>query len=114
MICKFAITDYFLKNKKGLKILIPSKSSCNSSNCIYFITCLKCNDSYILYKHFIFNHNINLDFKFQVFVKDFIFYRNRLETDLMIIFDTIYPNGLNTMNSYNLKSIENYSAPPYK
>ncbi len=28
-----------------------------------------------------FNH-VNLDFKFQAFVKDFIFYRNRLEKDL--------------------------------
>ena len=72
----------------------------------------KCNDSYILYKHFVFNHNINHDFKFQIFVKDFIFYRNRLETDLMTVFNTFHPNGLNTISSSNLKSLENYSNPP--
>ena len=156
-ICVFSITDYFLKNEKNLPILIPSTSSCNSTNCIYFISCikcnkfyigetsrtitkrmtehlnkiryainksndpiclenflLKCNDSYLLYKHFVFNHNINLDFKFQIFTKNFVFYRNRLETDLMTVFNTFYPNGLNTISSTRINSLENYSIPPLK
>ena len=156
-VCNFAITDRFLKNEKNLPILIPSNSTCDSSNCIYFISCIKCNkfyigetgrsiskrlnehlnkiryaikksncpillenflknskDCYILYKHFVFNHNVNQDFKFQVFTKNFIYFRNRLETDLMTIFNTYHPNGLNSIASNTLYSLENYPIPPLK
>ena len=156
-VCRFAITDKYLKNENNLPILIPSKSTCTNSNCIYFISCIKCNkfyvgetgrsiskrmsehldkiryaikkcdnldllenflikskDCYLLYKHFIFNHNINNDFKFQVFTKNFVNYRNRLETDLMTIFNTHHPNGLNTISSHSLYSLENYPSPPLK
>ena len=75
---------------------------------------LKNRDCYNLYKHFSSDHNINKHFNFQIFVKDCNFFRLRLETDLIILFNTIYPNGLNSNYSNYLNSIQTYIEPPLK
>ena len=54
-------------------------------------------DSEILYNHFkSSDHVLKEHFKFQIICKNIYNYRIRLETDLMFIFDTTFPNGLNT------------------
>ncbi len=55
------------------------------------------------------NHNIEKDFSFQVFISNCKYYRHRLESDLIIMFNTLKPNGLNCILSNNLDSLENYS-----
>ena len=148
-----------MSNKFNLPISIPCSSSCNSTNCIYIIKCVKCNllyigqtsrtisirlkehlakikyaqnlnsnnhnqifqnflvknqDCYNFYKHFSLNHNINKDLNFQIFVSNCNFYRLRLETDLIILFNTIFPGGLNSNFSNYLNSIQTYTEPPLK
>ena len=65
-------------------------------------------DSFFIYKHFSSNHDIDLDFCFQIFIKDLFHFRERLESDLIYILDSLYPNGLNSKNNYKLKSLNNY------
>lgn len=66
-------------------------------------------ENYYLYKHFSnSDHNINNDVRFQIFISDCILFRLRLETDLIFLFNTLYPNGLNSSISNNLKSLKNY------
>jgi hypothetical protein len=65
--------------------------------------------SSILYSHFASNHCIESDFKFQVFLKDVIFFRLRLESDLILVFNTISPNGLNMTISDSLNSCKTYT-----
>ncbi len=56
------------------------------------------NDSEILYNHFKYDdHDFNIHFKFQIICKNIINYRLRLETDLICIFKTTTPHGLNTI-----------------
>ena len=74
----------------------------------------KCGESSFIYSHFLFDHNLGEDFKFQVFVNKFTIFRLRLETDLIFIFNTMNPNGLNSMRSYKLASLEEYDKPPLK
>ena len=62
-------------------------------------------DSVHLYTHFVHNHDLTKDFRFQIYMSNFNNYRLRMETDLMYIFNTIYPSGLNKktcnfMNEY--------------
>ena len=148
-ICHLSNTDYNLFNNFNLPITIPSNTNCESKNCIYIITCIKCNKQYIgetgrsiktrlkehlylitknsnnsvnnnhkskyLYNHFSNNHNILTDFKFQIFISNIKHYRNRLESDLIQLFDTIYPNGLNTYNNFlpqYLNTLDPYYSPP--
>ena len=54
------------------------------------------------------NHLLENDFSFQVYISNCIFFRLRLETDLIHIFNTIHPNGLNSCISNNLDSINTY------
>jgi hypothetical protein len=150
-ICKYSITDSIIKNKLNVPLICPSSSSCNSSNCVYIITCTKCNvqyigetgrkinlrlsehiqrinycikysentlkmqnflknntKSYILYKHFSKNHNLESDFRFQIFINNCIVFRLRLETDLMHLFNTVFPSGLNHSPSNNISSLVSY------
>ena len=152
--CFFANTSPFLSNNYNLKINIHSYSSCNSSNCIYFIKCLKCNLFYIgqtkrtvniriqehlyliktaikmknnnssnfnkrfidcshfqnryIYNHFSNNHNLEQDFQFQIFASNIYNYRERLENDLIRLFNTKYPSGLNEMVSNYIQSLDSY------
>jgi hypothetical protein len=46
-LCDYANTSQFLANKQDLPIILPSNSSCQSSNCIYIITCKRCKCQYI-------------------------------------------------------------------
>ena len=62
----------------------------------------------ILYNHFALNHNIESDLTFQIFATNLITFRKRLETDLMLLFNSIYPNGLNSSTSFVLNTIDNY------
>ena len=71
-------------------------------------------DSFYIYKHFSLNHEIDLDFSFQIFIKDLVHYRERLESDLIYILDCLYPYGLNSKNNYKLNSLNNYYNPPLK
>ena len=154
--CPHANTNNILTNIYNLPILIPSKSSCSSTNCIYIIQCTRHNIFYIgqtsrminirivehlrkirkykksrsnndfyltdsdkdqtyLYNHFSDpNHNLDLDFKFQVFVSNFSFHRLRMETDLIYLFNTQYPKGLNTCTNQNLQQLTTYPTPPIK
>jgi hypothetical protein len=70
-------------------------------------------DCYHLYNHFSSDHDLGKDFNFQVFVTDFIFYRLRMETDLIFCLNTQFPSGLNIKVS-NLFSLEKYESPPLK
>ena len=54
-----------------------------------------------------------MDLNFQVFVKDFKYYRLRMETDLIYCLKTEFPNGLNTQTS-KLGDLNLYSSPPLK
>ncbi len=60
-------------------------------------------DSEILYNHFKYdNHDFKSHFRFQVICENIINYRLRLETDLIYIFNTVTPYGLNTIsNNYD-------------
>ena len=44
-------------------------------------------------------------------MSDIIEYRLRLETDLMYIFDTVYPNGLNKSTSKKNLFMHSYKNP---
>ena len=67
-------------------------------------------DSEILYNHFKDSaHDLNLHFKFQIICKDIHNYRIRLETDLIYIFNTLYPNGLNTQSADYITCFESYN-----
>ena len=63
-------------------------------------------DSEILYRHFASKHNLESDFSFQVFATDVIYYRLRLENDLILILNTRNPLGLNTNSDLNLFNFE--------
>ena len=65
-------------------------------------------DSEILYRHFAFEHNLETDFSFQVFATNVIYYRLRLENDLILILNTRTPLGLNTNSDLNLFNFEPY------
>ena len=67
-----------------------------------------CNKSVALYKHFMINHNLQEDFSFQVFISNCKYFRLRLETDLILIFNTCIPQGLNSILSNNLESLNSY------
>ena len=83
------------KNKKDINVLLENS-----------------NDSVHLYKHFMSDdHNIEDHFRFQIFMSDIIEYRLRLETDLMYIFDTVYPNGLNKSTSKKNLFMHSYKNP---
>ncbi len=60
-------------------------------------------NSIYLYNHFKENnHDLKEHFKFQILCTNIINYRIRLETDLIYIFNTIYPEGLNSITpDYN-------------
>lgn len=151
-ICNLTINSSILHNNLNLLILIPSFSTCSSTNCIYILNCVKCklqyigqtsrkfnirmkehlynikycienksnlsnldkflinkSDSYFLYKHFSnSDHDIHTDIRFQIFISDCNLFRLRLETDLIYLFNTLYPNGLNSSISNNLKVLSNY------
>ena len=67
-------------------------------------------DSEILYNHFRDSqHDLNKHFKFQIICHNVVNYRLRLETDLIYIFNSVYPNGLNTQSSDFINSLESYS-----
>ena len=67
-------------------------------------------DSLILYNHFKNDdHEIKEHFRFQVLCKDILNYRIRLETDLMYIFNTIFPNGLNNLTLDFNNNFETYN-----
>ena len=72
----------------------------------------KSNHCQHLYKHFSHDHSIETDFSFQVFYAHYNYYLSRLETDLMLIFNTFFPCGLNTIKSTNLYSLDTYIKPP--
>jgi len=83
----------------------------NKSNNLLYKNFIKNNlSSSLIYSHFASNHSIESDFKFQIFLKDIIFYRLRLETDLILIFDTLSPNGLNMSISDSLTSCKTYTT----
>ena len=74
----------------------------------------KCGESSLIYSHFLFGHDLGDSFRFQVFVNNFTFFRLRMETDLIFIFNTLSPTGLNSMRSYRLESLALYDKPPLK
>jgi hypothetical protein len=76
------------------KIKYFSKIKSNSS--LFNSQLSKTKDSEILYRHFNSNGCTLNNFKFQVFISNIVNYRLRLESDLMYIFNTVYPFGLNT------------------
>ena len=152
--CFFANTNSSLSNNFNIRLNIHSNSSCHSSNCIYFISCLKFNVFYIgqtkrniyirirehlslinsaiklknidingfnnrfidcshfqsryIYKHFASDHILERDFKFQIFASDIFDHRIRLENDLIRLFNTKFPNGLNDKVSNYIKSLDSY------
>ena len=50
--------------------------------------------------------NFAIEFSINLKLKVFLYFRERLESDLIYILDSIYPNGLNSKN--------NYHCPPLK
>ena len=68
----------------------------------------KFNDQKILYNHFSSNHKLSHDLSFQVFISNIHSYRERLESDLIYIFNTCHPNGLNSKISERQSSLETY------
>jgi hypothetical protein len=154
-VCKYTINDSILYNTFNLPILVPSRSTCTSTNCVYIISCIKCKKQYIgetkrtffkrmsehlycilfcinnknnpkilekflndkkdqffLYNHFSdSDHNLDIDLKFQIFVCNFPLFRTRLETDLMYLFNTLTPYGLNSKISCKLYELSNYKNP---
>jgi len=66
-------------------------------------------DTEILYRHFASDHNLDQDFKFQVFSTNIVSYRHRLENDLILILNTRSPFGLNTMSDLYINNFEPYS-----
>ena len=55
-----------------------------------------------------YDHNLQEDFSFQVYISKCKYYRLRLESDLIIMFNTLKPNGLNSILSNNLISLNSY------
>jgi hypothetical protein len=67
-------------------------------------------DSQILYDHFKHSdHSLNNDFRFQIICENIKNFRNRLETDLIYIFNTEHPNGLNTQTKFKKDYFQTYS-----
>ena len=67
-------------------------------------------DSEILYNHFKnADHDLKSHFKFQVIIKDVFNYRLRLESDLIYIFNSLSPSGLNTQSSDFINNFETYN-----
>lgn len=60
-----------------------------------------------LYEHFKEDHTLE-DFRFQVFICNINSYRLRLETDLIYIFNTIFPMGLNSKTLLYNTNFESY------
>lgn len=97
------ISEHLYKIKKLKKI----KNSLDLSNELN-----KCGDSAFLYRHFInTEHNLIDHFRFQIYIKDIVNYRLRLESDLIHIFNTLNPNGLNTKISNFCYYFESYKNP---
>ena len=70
----------------------------------------KYNDSEILYNHFKDSeHNILSHFRFQIICHNIVNYRLRLETDLMYIFNTVFPSGLNKQSMDFNNNFETYN-----
>ena len=66
-------------------------------------------NSVYLYNHFKKNdHNFKEHFRFQILYKDIINYRIRLETDFIYIFNTMYPEGLNSNTPDHNNIFETY------
>ena len=154
-ICKLAIlSKYIHLSKLNKKVSLHCNSSCNSTNIIYFIYCIKCSLIYIgessrsvslrikehisrinflkknkynnnineklkqskdcvyLYDHFRKeDHNIDNNFRFQVFTVDMISYITRMETDMMYIFNTLHPYGFNTSSIKYTPYLASYNPP---
>ena len=79
-----------------------------SDNVAFEKNIILCKDSEVLYRHFAIDHDINLDFSFQVFVTNLCIYRLRLENDMILILNTRSPFGLNTMSILNVHNFEPY------
>ena len=98
-----------LEHLNKIRKYIKSKSN----NEAYLVESDK--DQTYLYNHFSdTSHNLDFDFRFQVFVTNFNFFRLRMETDLIHIFNSQHPNGLNTCTNQNLQLLSNYPTPPFK
>lgn len=78
-------------------------------NCNFEEKLMSHKDTEILYRHFASDHNLDQDFKFQVFSTNFVSYRHRLENDLILILNTRSPFGLNTMSDLYINNFEPYS-----
>ena len=52
------------------------------------------------------------DFEVEIYICNFNYFRQRLETDLIKMFNTTFPCGLNSVFSDTLKSLDNYIKPP--
>ena len=73
------------------------------------VTC----DTEILYTHFSKkDHSLETDFSFQIYISNIKNYRLRLETDLIYIFNTQHPGGLNTQSNFYHYYNETYTEPP--
>ena len=88
---------------QNIKFLIKYKSNIDKIN----KKIENSGDSIHLYNHFALNHSLD-DFRFQIFISNINNYRLRLETDLIYIFNSIYPHGLNSKTSFRLESFEPY------
>ena len=112
--CKKCIKNFYIgETSRSINIRIKEHiqnikrvQKLNLSELNYFLS--KTEDCKILYKHFSLHKDLS-NFSFQVFIDNCITYRTRLESDLMILLDTINPNGLNANKSINLKYLENYN-----
>ena len=93
---KRSVKERLSEHLSRVRYFIKIKTN-NNSTIIY-----DTNDSFHLYNHFSKDHNIHVDFKFRVYIKNIINYRLRMESDLIHIFNTQFPYGLNKKtNSYD-------------
>ena len=94
----------FIRIKEHLYKIKKYKKCSTSSESVNY------KESEILYNHFKdSDHDLNLHFKFQVICKDIFNYRIRLETDLIYIFNTLSPFGLNTQSADYITCFESYN-----
>ena len=110
-ICK-RITEHLYKINYLRKIVNNKNISLTAKKILYNNFLEKCGESSLIYSHFLYNHDLNNDFRFQVFVTNFLFFCLRLETDFILLFKTMTPHGLNSIKSFNLRSLESYVNPP--
>ena len=106
------ITEHLYKINYLKKIVNNKNISVIAKKILYNNFLDKCGESSLIYSHSLNNHDLNKDLRFQVFVNNFIFFRLRLETDLILLFKTMTPGGLNSIKSFDLKSLESYLNPP--